>query len=149
MAFKMTCPKCGTYDYSVERDVRAGFHNDDTFALVFACRCGKQLFGQQILDEHERQKAIWEARAAARARAGDRAPTETRDRLGGYLRHRGDEDEHDHEHEHHVSEDERCEWQGCTNVRRPNSKYCSRACSNKNARQRYKKRHRSESREAA
>ncbi len=33
-----------------------------------------------------------------------------------------------------------CAWPGCTQIRRSNSKYCSRACSNKNARHRHKQR---------
>ena len=33
-----------------------------------------------------------------------------------------------------------CAWPGCKKPRRPNSKYCSRACSNKNARSRHKQR---------
>lgn len=35
---------------------------------------------------------------------------------------------------------ERCAFPGCTNVVRENSKYCSRACSNRNARRRHKQR---------
>ena len=34
-----------------------------------------------------------------------------------------------------------CDWRECQNPARKTSKYCSRACSNKNARWRYKKRH--------
>ena len=33
-----------------------------------------------------------------------------------------------------------CDWHSCTRVARPRSKYCSRDCSNKNARARYKSR---------
>ncbi|MCA9567656.1 MAG: hypothetical protein KC656_07430 [Myxococcales bacterium] len=36
---------------------------------------------------------------------------------------------------------EACAWDGCSKAARPGSKYCSRACSNRNARARYKKRH--------
>jgi len=41
-----------------------------------------------------------------------------------------------------------CAWHPCNRAARPGSKYCSRACSNKNARWRYKQRKSSE-REAA
>ncbi len=33
---------------------------------------------------------------------------------------------------------ERCAFEGCGNAARPGSKYCSRACSNRNARRRHK-----------
>lgn len=44
---------------------------------------------------------------------------------------------------------ETCEWKDCDNAVRPGSKYCCRACSNKNARWRYKQRAKAERREAA
>jgi hypothetical protein len=43
-----------------------------------------------------------------------------------------------------ISSVETCEWPGCTNARAPNSKYCSRACSNKNARSRHAQRKKTE-----
>ncbi len=39
---------------------------------------------------------------------------------------------------------QRCTWKGCTNEVRENSKYCSRKCSNRNARSRHRKRKREE-----
>ncbi|PIE20086.1 MAG: hypothetical protein CSA66_01555 [Proteobacteria bacterium] len=35
-----------------------------------------------------------------------------------------------------------CAWEGCNSPARPNSKYCSRKCSNKNARKRFRARKR-------
>lgn len=35
-----------------------------------------------------------------------------------------------------------CDWHSCSDVARPGSKYCSRRCSNRNARQRHRKRKR-------
>lgn len=35
---------------------------------------------------------------------------------------------------------ERCAYEPCKNIARPGSKYCSRACSNRNARKRHKER---------
>jgi len=53
-----------------------------------------------------------------------------------------DDDSEEEEEEDEDDEDNGdstiCAWPGCTNPRRPNSKYCSRACSNKNARSRHK-----------
>jgi hypothetical protein len=58
--FRMACPKCGSYNFTVRRDQRAYVHKSQPFELVFSCRCGKQLFGEQIQEEYDRQKAIWE-----------------------------------------------------------------------------------------
>jgi len=35
-----------------------------------------------------------------------------------------------------------CDWHSCHDIARPGSKYCSRRCSNRNARQRHRKRKR-------
>lgn len=43
----------------------------------------------------------------------------------------------------------RCAWKGCTKEARPGSKYCSRTCSNKNARSAYRKSKKDEGRERA
>ncbi len=58
--FRMVCPKCNTHSFSVRRDQRAYVHKSQPFELVFSCRCGKQLFGDQIQEEYDRQKALWE-----------------------------------------------------------------------------------------
>ena len=56
MAFKMRCPKCFGLDYSVERDNRTFGAVAQAFELVFHCRCGKQMFGEVLVKEYERQK---------------------------------------------------------------------------------------------
>lgn len=60
--FRMVCPKCGSSTFTVRRDQRAYVHKSQPFELVFSCRCGKQLFGDTIQEEYDRQKAEWEAR---------------------------------------------------------------------------------------
>src|SRR5688572_7054551 len=62
MAFKMHCPKCAGLDYSIERDNRTFGAVAQAFELVFHCRCGKQLFGEVLLKEYERQKKEFETR---------------------------------------------------------------------------------------
>ncbi|MEZ4238647.1 MAG: hypothetical protein R3F59_21345 [Myxococcota bacterium] len=240
MAFKMRCPKCFGLDYSVERDNRTFGAVAQAFELVFHCRCGKQLFGEQLLKEYEQQKKDFEARgetdteepstparrradeelagalarrAAAQAPASsdddddededrkpqdkrwkqrmaaleaddsddddvdddspDPAPTRGRSRTStpapaadaapkasrakkstpsrakatkapkSAAPEPEDEGEDEDESDDDVPEKDDpaiCAWPGCTNPRRPNSKYCSRACSNKNARNRHKSR---------
>ncbi|MEZ4319314.1 MAG: hypothetical protein R3F61_17505 [Myxococcota bacterium] len=58
--FRMVCPKCGSLSFTVRRDQRAYVHKSQPFELVFSCRCGKQLFGDQIQEEYDRQKAGWD-----------------------------------------------------------------------------------------
>ncbi len=210
MAFKMICPKCEGLDYSVERDNRTFGAVAQAFELVFHCRCGKQMFGEQLIQEYEKQKREYEQAASehdgnADARQVERARREEeeadlRERLEyrkRYVEERKreqaeaqaklreeqerkwrekvqeasevaptpaaepapsrvsakaapvlddeDEDEDDDDDESlHAHGDQVCAWPGCEKPRRSNSKYCSRACSNKNARARHKTRARKE-----
>lgn len=67
MTFSMVCPKCGSKSFNISRDRRAYSQSDPASDLVFACRCGKQLFGKQVDDEYERQKNAFESTALSRA----------------------------------------------------------------------------------
>ena len=69
MAFKMVCPKCGSLNYSVERDGRSYIRTGPSSELIFSCRCGKQLFGDALTEEFERQRSAYESQAADRQRA--------------------------------------------------------------------------------
>ncbi|TNE87746.1 MAG: hypothetical protein EP330_17460 [Deltaproteobacteria bacterium] len=217
MAFKMVCPKCGSLNYSVERDGRSYIRTGPSSELIFSCRCGKQMFGDQLTEEFERQRSAYEAQAeermaAEREREERVAAERERDEKmrkamefrQNYLRERRaieeeearaakedadrrwrervatdeDDEDHDHDHDHGdhshstpsrsaftvvaVGGDEDpgldeeglpyppgtppnkghhlCGWGPCVNEARSNSKYCSRACSNKNARWRHKQR---------
>lgn len=61
--FRMVCPKCGSTSFTVRRDQRTYVHKSQPFELVFSCRCGKQIFGGEIIQkEYDRQKAEWEKR---------------------------------------------------------------------------------------
>lgn len=194
MKFRMTCPKCGSTSFSIERDNRSYAPRGQTFEMIFSCRCGKQMFGDQIVKEHERQKKEWEAQDSADAlpvpQDGPSSPGQARPepaRAGGRpggLREDFSDDEEDDDlddvdmdadegedepdqddlahavaaetqqeaepppaapaadatEEAEEGDSDSCGWAGCTNPPRPNSKYCSRDCSNKNARLRYKKR---------
>jgi hypothetical protein len=180
VAFKMVCPKCGGLDYRIERDRRTSYQPDDIFALIFSCRCGKQMFGQVLLDEYEGQKRSFEQ---GRSEAGFTRSLELDRPHAGEVRpprHEpppmDEDDDHDHDHGHDDEEDDEdddtadtaddedgdevagdkdetlCAWAPCLKPRRPRSKYCSRECSNKNARSRHKTRKpspRTRNREAA
>lgn len=155
MKFRMTCPKCGSTNFSIERDNRSYAPRDQTFEMIFSCRCGKQMFGDQIVKEFDRQKAEFESQV--RAEAAERgeeprpeprvepaaaeatAPPATADAAPPEPAVHDDDDEPGDEIDEH-DDGVTCGWHPCKNPRRPNSKYCSRDCSNKNARWRYKQR---------
>lgn len=169
MAFKMRCPKCLGLDYSIERDNRTFGAVAQAFELVFHCRCGKQMFGEQLVKQYDLQKAEYDASggdAAAEeaelvATGADSRVTWLRQVSGegaGLVeesQRRADEDRRWRERAQTTAQEviaspssngravasgEACDWPGCEKPQRPNSKYCSRACSNKNARARHKAR---------
>ena len=170
MAFKMSCPKCGGLDYSIERDNRTFGAVAQAFELVYHCRCGKQMFGEQFVKEYERQKKEYEARsgettetmipglteALPSLEASSERASAGEDVVVDEARRRADEDRRWREKVQNAvqeasptadavrtpaaSAELKCVWPGCDKPRRPNSKYCSRACSNKNARARHKAR---------
>ena len=88
MSFQMRCPKCEGVDFTIHMDRRCAASADKDFALVFSCRCGKQMFGTNVRDEYDKQKRQYEAdegarqeeeraREAARREADERAAEET------------------------------------------------------------------------
>ena len=164
MSFQMRCPKCDGVDFTIHMDRRCAASADKDFALVFSCRCGKQMFGTNVRDEYDRQKRQYEADEGARLEqervreeqarrevveaevaevsapapqvdAGSPEPVEVVEApvVAEPEAAAPDADDED---------SERCAWHQCSNMRRANSKYCSRSCSNKNARARHKKRKR-------
>ncbi|MEN0064023.1 MAG: hypothetical protein AAGA48_17860 [Myxococcota bacterium] len=150
MEFKMHCPKCLGYDYSIERDNRTFGAVAQAFELIFHCRCGKQMFGEQLIKEYDRQEKEFKSGHSD----GEYAPPSTSLTPNGEMpRARRDvsvaeattmalEELHKTEPgaERLIVGDQLCTWPGCDKPARPNSKYCSRACSNKNARARHKAR---------
>lgn len=185
-SFKMKCPKCDSLSYSIERDPRNYAQRGQTAELIFSCRCGKQLFGDQIQAESDRQQALYEAEMAApsqeeieRRQAAkereerERALREAFEYQSRYLveKRKADaeaarlrEEARLREWKERVARQgmvpdvklpeppapkvvvepalvgQPCEWPGCCNTARAGSKYCSRECSNKNARARHKQR---------
>jgi hypothetical protein len=168
MTFKLTCPKCASTDYSIERDRRIRTLADPAAGLIFSCRCGKQLFGSQVVEVYKRQQKAWEAGQVAREKEKRVREETLRRQQDGQRPYRdpvtyrgAPEREHaeasrpspspqgrtwlqqvDEESESAVPSEEQtvCAWHPCQKPARPGSKYCCRACSNKNARWRYKQR---------
>ena len=173
MSFKMRCPKCDGLDYSIERDNRTFGAVAQAFELVFHCRCGKQMFGEQILKEYEEQKKAWEADSTRDPAADDvperRSQREAREQIEQVFEAKQAQEQAKAAPKPAPAKKapakaakaasptkastakkvpakaaepavgaETCAWPSCDNARRKNSKYCSRACSNKNARYRHK-----------
>lgn len=151
MEFKMHCPKCLGFDYSIERDNRTFGAVAQAFELIFHCRCGKQMFGEQLIKEYDRQEKDFKSGRSD----GEYVPTSANTALNGELARLGrgnvqtisetsalvaDGMHKTETGERLVAGDQLCTWPGCDKPARPNSKYCSRACSNKNARARHKAR---------
>lgn len=228
MPFKFACPKCGSLSFNLEREHSYALNRPSE--LIFSCRCGKQLFGENITAEYDRQRLAWEsdpkAQEQEREREERRREAEAREeqlkraveyrrawisqrRASADANRRRVQDENARvwaeaapaaasptpwakrpqpvepppprapvaerrpepaprttlvvapvsappvaaaplvQHELPSAppasvgaegEVEICMWEGCTNPRAPNSKYCSRACSNRNARLRHAQR---------
>ncbi len=180
MSFRMSCPKCGTRNYSITRDIRTSSAKDPVSGLIFACRCGKQMYGQMVIDEYENQLAETGGTGTFSLDPSDRAghaKEEQKERLRAAFEYRREyvakkreeeaaaaqrrKDDEDRRWRERVARSdgpangtdngtseapsgdyEVCAWRDCEKPQRPRSKYCSRECSNKNARHRHKQRKR-------
>jgi hypothetical protein len=183
MAFRMLCPKCGTGSYSIEKERSTYSRTEPVASLVFACTCGKRLYGKKVEEEYLRQKKGYEQDAETRTRQQvarakmEKRQAEDSQTMTDALAYRArfeakrkakEEEEVSRSSQKELEEwrakatdpagdesgiaagdehSEECTWHQCDKgaagspaVRRKGSKYCSRDCSNKNARWRHKKR---------
>jgi hypothetical protein len=196
MAFRMRCPKCGSFNLDLEEDQRAYLGGGRHQVQLHCYTCGFVIYGEKrIQSECDSQYAEWEARQKARgglppaaapvaapaaeptpaapapapaaAKAPEpaapapaaavepapapalAAPASGRE-YPGFPYKEGDPDDETGllwvfpAEPPPVDKKGRarppCSWPPCAKFARPNSKYCSRNCSNKNARARYAKR---------
>jgi hypothetical protein len=59
MAFRPHCPKCGSYNISLDKDVGGGW---GTSQVMLHCTCGKSIYGEDtIMALHASQLSAWEA----------------------------------------------------------------------------------------
>ena len=136
------CPKCGSADTAFFRDRDAmglGYPHDATF------RCGAcafRIFGLAALS------FAGEVLAKAEVEQGERLARERLEdarlevvRLKGAVQEQERLDRLAEEREQSsFAEGGKCSWKGCPQEKRSNSMYCSRGCSNKNARWRHQQR---------
>ena len=136
MAFKMQCPKCNSTSLFLEEDQKAFVGGGRHQVQLHCYMCGKVIYGQAAIEaEYNKQMASWAksnqnepATPAASPQADSnkqktQKPVENSDSAA-------------------ASDPNlpKCAWKECDKAARPRSKYCSRNCSNKNARARYSKR---------
>ena len=112
MEFSFVCPRCQGADFSIARD-RKTFAPTRAYELVFNCRCGEQLVGEEITQEYMRQYQLFKVACVSPTVAAD-----ADERLPN----------------HHP---ECCTWYQCAKRRRINSKYCSARCSHRDKEGRY------------
>ncbi len=135
MSFTPYCPKCeGTSGLRVERDQYSTAGGSDN--SILRCRCGFFLFGKGAIDnllaaQHTQYLTEIASVAPPPQQKSANAPTKKPDLV--VLKTSSEEELTD------------CAWAFCTkgpdgvpSQRRTKSKYCSRDCSNRNARHRWK-----------
>jgi hypothetical protein len=149
--FTFCCPKCGySTHYRIER-TGPGYSaaRSEWADKVMACLCGKRLYGDSIPEEYDRQEAAFlEEQAEQAAEAARQKRREARKRREA--KKKGpkvafvspatldpSQDMCAKDTLERVSVTTICAFDGCENPKRVNSVYCSRNCSNKNARARH------------
>lgn len=148
--FKFKCPKCKSNNFEVTRENTGYGRQDGWLNRVFACRCGKRLYGVAIRDEYDLQVESYETQGRKLKAAARRIRAQAREREALLLLQSVKAEPvkvpvpvkvklvPPPPEPEPIPRD--CVWDGCSSPARPNSKYCSRDCSNKNARWQHKQR---------
>jgi hypothetical protein len=126
MSWKMSCPKCGSLNLDLERDRRVAGIRGPHQVQLHCYTCGFVLYGEKSVQEECDKQYPVAAQAPENsvsppppAAAADKPEAEPVAPAGDFRP---------------------CNWPGCGKPARPRSKYCSRNCSNKNARSRHAQR---------
>ena len=167
MAFRPHCPKCGSHNIVLDKDRAGGWGNPQ---VMLHCSCGKVIYGEENIEAlHASQLKAWQAdkvgreadRKAEKERVQahqQRGQVEQMHREQQQQRRREAEAEREQKRLTNLAwaesvarkppqpetqstvEQGTCTWTLCENSLARNSKYCSVACKNKNARWRHKQR---------
>ena len=136
MAFKMQCPKCGSTSLYLEEDQKAFVGGGRHQVQLHCYMCGKVIYGQDSIEaEYKKQHGQWQSTHGGSESAAVMSSNtdENKD-----LKAEGALEGEDSNNEEKGMPT--CAWRDCDKTARPRSKYCSRNCSNKNARSRYSSR---------
>lgn len=130
--FRFRCSNCGSTDVEIYKD-RNGYGKD-----YLNCRCGWQYYGlEKIAALYREQKDDYDQRSAQDLILARKEARRARERAAKIAKER----------QAKVIElsSKLCAWGSCDKgtrggraVKRESSKYCSRDCSNRNARHRYR-----------
>lgn len=157
---KIPCPKCSAPNTDLYQDSSPGqFRGYPHNAVLHCIVCGHRTYGLPALQyaqsfwlqarEEERERKRLEQEAQLRqAEAAIAAAKEAQEREAKLERRRARDRAYQKrkywarkaQAEQPAVPDSVCAWEGCSNPQRETSKYCSRGCSNKNARARAKQR---------
>lgn len=163
--FKPQCAKCGSFNIDLEEDPRA-FSGGGRHQVQLHCyTCGMVIYGEdKIQAEIDRQYAEFEelrrSRPGGAAPEPEPAPPTAAPTPASPAAQASEANAAEaaapsaNAADNIVVTDQTaglrpCAWRECAKMARPNSKYCSRNCSNKNARARHAKRRKPEDGDAA
>ena len=149
MSWKMHCPKCTSHNLELERDRRvAGIRGPHQVQLH--CRtCGFVLYGEKAVQEEcDRQYTAFLRERNLSPEDLEPQPTSEPEQPAAAASEpeaseattNGSSTSEPAAVEPPPEGVEICAWASCNKPARPRSKYCSRNCSNKNARARHAKR---------
>lgn len=144
MSFALKCPKCASGNIIIEKDARSYFQR--AVPSLHCMMCGKVVYGEKAVEaEYLRQKAAYENNVSKtkveknpRPTHRQKAPLSKEPSTTPASVKQGENSR--------ITEQAKplaegiCAWRGCSKSSRDTSKYCSRACSNKNARWRHAQR---------
>lgn len=141
MRFSLTCPKCQSSRVELMRDPR--FNTGPKDVYLHCAMCGKTIYGAGVHMELERQHRLFEEKKKQRIQEEEiRAAAEAARKKAEAKRARLEAAQRKQR-----VESLQCAWATCDKghngesaMRRSNSIYCSRDCSNRNARARHKAR---------
>lgn len=147
----MQCPKCFSANLELERDRRVAGIRGPHQVQLHCFTCGFVLYGEKAVQEEcdkqytaflrERNLTPEDVEPAPRAElATAEAQTGTPTENAAPPASTESTQSADAEAANPAEGGEMCAWPGCGKIARPRSKYCSRNCSNKNARARHAKR---------
>ena len=143
--FRPCCPKCSGFNITIERLGASGYNADEWFDKVLICvTCGKRVYGKAIQTELTRQERSFrtdqQADLKEKQKAAQKARREARERAEEEARQAEQAEairQAEEAARRALKPDGTCAWQECTEPPSDRSIYCSRGCSNKNARWRH------------
>ena len=143
MKFQLLCLKCESTDVELYRETHGQYLGRWPQSAVYHCRtCGHVLYGVAAVENVQRQRGYSERQEAERQEVerqeAERQEVERQEAERQEVERQ--EVERQEVERQEVERQDLCALNGCRSSRRKGSIYCSRVCSNRNARSRYRAR---------